>query len=154
MSAPVPAQAGIAPPDDGDGMFEGREWFAQPGASPETLGALREAAPAALPESYYRLLAFSDGGEGALPVDPYNLCLDSAAEVRERIARGHDEDPDLSGFLIFGSNGGGEHIAFDLRNGAPWPIVYIDMIAGYGSVAPLTPSFDALLDIIGIDSED
>jgi hypothetical protein len=58
-----------------------REWHSAHAASATALADLRSAAPARLPAAYLELLAFSNGGEGPLPVDPFNLCLHSAEEV-------------------------------------------------------------------------
>ena len=129
-----------------------REWHAAPGASPTALARLQSASPVRLPPSYLDLLAFSDGGEGPLPVQPLNLCLYSAAEVIEIEREGsfHEFFP---GLLVIGGNGGGEAIALDIRGAEPWPVVYFDMtnIDLEESVELLAPDFDALLDIIGIE---
>lgn len=133
----------------GADMLDGRDWYRGPAASPDTLSELRKVAPPGLPESYIGLLEFSDGGEGPLPVTPYNLCLDPARTVIEGI---HGRSPDYVGFLIFGGNGGGEYLAFDLRGAAPWPIVAVDMIAGPESAELVAPDFDAFLDLVGTES--
>ena len=49
-------------------MLEGRTWYPAPPAARDRLEQLRQAAWVELPESYYRLLSFSDGGEGPLPI--------------------------------------------------------------------------------------
>ena len=130
-------------------MLEGRNWYRVEGASAQVLDVLRAAAPDELPESYVQLLSASNGGEGPLPVDPFNLCLDPAQEVTARFTNGNYGRRDLDGFLIFGGNGGGEYLAFDMRRGPPWPIVAIDMIAGPASVEVVAPEFDAFLELIG-----
>jgi len=60
----------------------------------------------------------------------------------------------LDGFLIFGSNGGGEYLAFDLRKEAPLPVVMIDMVAGPSSAKLVASDFDAFLGLVGRDPED
>jgi len=132
-------------------MLEGRDWFAVEGAVSNDLSRLRAVAPADLPQRYVDLLAFSNGGEGPLPVNPYNLCLDPARTVAEMIVSGNNGQTELDGFLIFGGNGGGEYLAFDLRRGAPWPVVTIDMVAGVGSAEVVAKDFDAFYDQIGIE---
>lgn len=132
-------------------MLEGREWFPQPGASAEVLNTLKSVAPVELPESYYRLLAFSDGGEGPLPVSPFNLCLDPAQMVVDAIRSGNSCDADLTGFLVCGSNGGGEYVAFDLRGEGHRPVVCIDMIVGAESAEQIARDFDELLSMIGVE---
>lgn len=132
-------------------MLEGRDWFTVDGAAAEELSRLRAVAPHDLPERYLDLLAFSNGGEGPLPSKPYNLCLDSAGTVAETIGSANYGQADLQGFLIIGGNGGGEYVAFDIRSGAPWPIVMIDMVAGGDSVEVIAPDFDTFYDRIGVE---
>ncbi|MDP9423202.1 MAG: SMI1/KNR4 family protein [Pseudomonadota bacterium] len=102
-----------------------------------------------MPDSYFRLLAYSNGGEGPLPVDPFNLCLDSIPQVIEGIQTGNYGQGDFAGFIVFGGNGGGEYLAFDTRGNEPWPVVYIDMVAGSDSAEVVAPNFDALIELIG-----
>src|SRR4051812_38585746 len=93
----------------------GREWFKYPCASREALDALRARAGVELPREYFDLLAFSNGGEGPLDVSPLNLCLDSAEDAlrRNKVEKLYDEF--FPGFFVFGTSGGGDYIAFDLR---------------------------------------
>lgn len=132
-------------------MLEGRDWHCAAGASDHILAHLRAVAPAELPERYLQLLSASDGGEGPLPVSPFNLCLDPASEVIARLADGNSGQLEFDGFLIFGGNGGGEYLAFDMRHGAPWPVVTIDMVAGRGSAEVVAPDFDRFSDLIGLE---
>jgi hypothetical protein len=120
------------------------------GASAHTIAALRSAAPYELPESYVQLLSVSNGGEGPLPVSPFNLCLDPVEGVIARLANGNDGQSDFDGFLIFGGNGGGEYLAFDMRQGKPWPVVTVDMVGGGSSAEGVAPDFDKFLDLIGV----
>jgi hypothetical protein len=131
-------------------MFEDRQWQSVPGAPANLLHELSAVAPVSLPESYYQLLRFSDGGEGPLPVNPYNICLDASAEVIEGIRTQNSGRSDLNGFLVFGGNGGGELLAFDIRDQDPWPIVTIDMVAGARSAETVAPDFDAFLGLMGV----
>jgi hypothetical protein len=126
-------------------MLEGRDWYWMEGASAQALDGLRAAAPKGLPDSYVQLLSLSDGGEGPLPVLPFNLCLYPANEVIAGLT-----DSSYQGFLIFGGNGGGEYLAFDTREGAPWPVVAIDMVAGPSSAEVVASNFDTFIDLIGI----
>jgi len=134
-------------------MLEDRDWFRVDGAKAEDLARLREVASGGLPSRYLDLLAYSNGGEGPLAVAPYNLCLDPALTVSDAICSGNNGQPDLDGFLIFGSNGGGEYLAFDTRHGMRWPIVTIDMVSGGRSAEVIAPDFDAFYDQIGAQSE-
>lgn len=130
-------------------MLNEREWIGVDGATAEELACLQAVAPATLPKRYLDLLAFSNGGEGPLAVDPYNLCLDSAATVIETLKNSNHGQSDLRDFLIIGSNGAGEYIAFDLRHGLPWQIVTIDMVAGGSSAETIATDFNIFYDLIG-----
>ncbi len=132
-------------------MLQGRDWHGTAGAAAEVVEELRAAAPTGLPDSYLRLLSFSDGGEGPLPVNPFTLCLDPAQEVIACLANGNYGQPECDGFLIFGGNGGGEYLAFDMRQAPPWPVVTIDMVAGPESAEVVAPDFDNFIDLIGVE---
>jgi hypothetical protein len=132
-------------------MLEGRDWYQMEGASAQVIDALRAVAPDELPESYIRLLTHSDGGEGPLPVNPFNLCLDPAREVIARLADGSHGQPEFDGFLIFGGDGGGEYLAFDMQHGTPWPVVSVDMVAGRTSAEIIAPDFGRFIDLIGLE---
>jgi hypothetical protein len=98
-----------------------------PGASPEAIDALAAASPIALPAEYVNLLRFSNGGEGALGVEPGWFVIWPAEEVMEN-NRGYNLAEWLPGFFGFGSNGGGELLAFDTRCGEPWSVVMVPFI--------------------------
>ncbi len=61
-----------------------REWQGTDAASPQLLKRLRKVLPADLPPEYFQLLAFSNGGEGPLPVEPYNFRLDEGEYAAEQ----------------------------------------------------------------------
>lgn len=107
-------------------MLEGREWHKADGASPAALAQLRAVAPVKLPESYFSLLSFSNGGEGPLAVQPFQLCLYPAEEVVQ-IEQDGDFKEFFDNFLVIGGNGGGEAVVFDLRKDEPYPLVAFDM---------------------------
>lgn len=134
-------------------MLEGR-WFKVDGASPEALSGLRVVAPASLPQTYYDLLAYSNGGEGPLCVQPLWLSLFPAEEVVRLALAGtfRDAFPNL---LVIGSNGAGEAVALDLGAPQPHPVVAFDLSNGEGAEAlqPMADSFDTLLTLIGYDEE-
>lgn len=134
-------------------MLEGRDWHTKKGASPEELAQLRVSAPASLPSRYLDLLTFSNGGEGPLAVNPFHFQLDPASMVADTILCGNHGQADLAGFLIIGSNGGGEYVAFDTRGTTPWPIVTIDMVAGGDSAEVIALDFDAFYDRIGLEAD-
>jgi hypothetical protein len=99
------------------------------------------------------LLRTTNGGEGPLARQPYHLQLDSAETVAEAAVRKRYEEF-FPGFVMIGSNGGGEFIALDARKPEPFPIVAIDMtnIDLEESVLPIAPDFDAFIDLIGIEA--
>jgi len=134
-------------------MLEGRDWHKASGASVKELAQLGAIAPANLPSRYLDLLAFSNGGEGPLSIKPFHFQLDPSNVVVDTIRGANHGQADLRGYLIFGSNGGGEYLAFDTRDGPPWAIVMIDMVAGGESAEIIAPDFDAFCDGIGIEAE-
>ncbi|WP_228895273.1 SMI1/KNR4 family protein [Pseudoduganella aquatica] len=131
-----------------------RTWFKYPGASPQALDALRAAAGVELPDQYYDFLAFSNGGEGPLPVFPFNICLDAAEDATKFKVQGKAEEF-FPGFFIFGGDGGGEYIAFDTRLTKPWPVVAIDMtnIQLSESVSPVAADFASFMSLVGIEPD-
>lgn len=131
-----------------------REWLKNPPASAMALEKLQEVAGVELPAEYLDVLASSNGGEGPLPLSPWNFCLDSAEETtKNREDQAFEEF--FPGFFVFGGNGGGELIAFDMRGDRPWPIVTIDgtNIDLEESVRTIAASFIAFLDLVGIQEE-
>jgi hypothetical protein len=132
-----------------------REWHPAHAASATALADLRRVAPAGLPATYLELLAFSNGGEGPLPVDPFNLCLYSAEEGIE-IERQGSYREFFPEFFVIGGSGGGEAIALDVREAEPWPVVYFDTtnIDLQESVQPLAPDFDSFIAMIGLPGDE
>lgn len=133
-------------------ILANRIWLKQPGASSEALQKLREAAGVELPDQYFDLLAFSNGGEGPLPVPPYNFCLDSAEDAA-RLKREKTYDESFPGFFVIGGNGSGEYIAFDHRGPEPRPVVALDMtnIDLDESAQLVAPDFPAFLALVGLE---
>ena len=130
-------------------MLDGKNWKKRLGASQKVLIDLASIAPAPLSDSYPNFLANSNGGDGPLIVQPYWLMLYPAVEVMEIETDGtfHEFFP---GYFVIGSNGAGEAIAFDLREGMAGAIIYFDMtnIDLAESVQPLAKSFSELLELI------
>ena len=130
-----------------------RFWYVNPGASSQAIQKLVACVGSELPNEYFDLLRYSNGGEGPLPLSPYNFCLDSAEDAAQsKIAKMHKEF--FPGFFVFGTNGGGEYIAFDLRGSSPWPIVAIDMtnIDLAESVQFIAPDFPSFLEFVGLEA--
>jgi hypothetical protein len=85
-------------------------WNRHPPAEARDVEALREELPA-LPESFLAFLRLSNGGEGELADEPGWFQLWPAEEVVSR-NRDYGVDEFLPGFIGFGSDGGGELLAF------------------------------------------
>ncbi len=127
----------------------GREWRRVEGASEQDLARLREALPFEPPVEYLEFLRFSNGGEGELALDPLWFQL---FEVAFAIQLWQDQNyrneyPDL---FFFGSNGGMESIAFDMRQPQPWPIVMVDCIAGIESARRIAENIQSFIQKVGI----
>ena len=120
-------------------------------ASEADIAALRTVAPPGLPEDYYAFLKSHNGLEGEIESRPYWLQLYPADEVA-RIERQGTFQDFFPGLFVIGGNGGGEAIAFDLRNGAPYPLVFFDMvnIDLDESIVMLAVSFEALGEMVGL----
>lgn len=128
------------------------DWFSQDPASLEAVKHLRDVVPDGIPDTYFKLLEFSNGGEGPLSVFPYNFCLDSIEVVISNLDQETFSEffPD---FYIFGGSGGGELIAFDLREGKEKAIVAIDManMDLAESVHVIAGSLEAFLEYVGLE---
>jgi hypothetical protein len=98
-----------------------REWTAAAPASETELTDLISRARAELPAEYLSLLQFSNGGEGPLALPPLWFQLYA---VKDCIDLCHNSQvvEGFPNFMFFGSNGGLESIAFNLRTGSPCPL--------------------------------
>lgn len=121
-------------------------WFRQLLDSCGTLGArdaalseLQRCAPRPLPRDYVAFLRDSNGFSGE--VGPNYLSLWPAEDVAR-----YGFYPETPRYLFFGSNGGGEGLAFDLQNDT-LPIVQVPFV-GMVSTPPrlLARTIDELLD--------
>lgn len=128
-------------------------WWPVAPASRHLVEALRASAPISLPDFYLEQLLISNGGEGDLGVEPGWIVFWPAEEVIERNA-GYDVPSNVPGFFGFGSNGGGELLAFDARGAQPFPIVMIPFIPmEEGEAVRIADSFSELQTKIGVSSE-
>jgi hypothetical protein len=129
-----------------------RRWSFHSPAPSRALEELRGVAGSDLPNEYYNLLAFSNGGEGPLSIEPGYFALDTAEDAASN-KRQRTFEEFFPGFFVFGGNGGGELIAFDLRDAKPWPIVMIDMtnIDLDESVVKIADNFPVFLEAVGLD---
>ena len=80
-----------------------------------------------LPESYLNWLGQSNGGEGDLSVAPGWYQLWPVEEVLE-LNQSYEVQENLPGFFGFGSNGGGELFAFDVRSPKQFKVFMIPFI--------------------------
>jgi hypothetical protein len=120
-------------------------WLFPEGASAEVLTKL-ETEVGALPRSYLDTLRLGNGGEAGLTVDPFNLCLEPAEAALDYWRSGTYP---LSGVFVFGGNGGGSLLAFEMNIPGEWPIVSFDPIDPQGSIKEIAPDFESLLDLVG-----
>ena len=100
--------------------------FASP-AGGAAIAALRAAAPGALPESYFAFLGVTNGGEGDLGVEPGWFVPWRAEDVLLNNIE-YQLAESAPGLFGFGSNGGGECLAFDLRDAGAERIVMVPFI--------------------------
>jgi hypothetical protein len=121
---------------------------AQPAAQ-EVLAALHDRAGIVLPGSYLAQLAASNGGEGELGVEPGWISFWPAQEVIGLNAT-YRVPEFLLGFFGFGSNGGGELLAFDVRSPEPFPVVMVPFVPmDPEDAVQIARSFDELRPLIG-----
>jgi len=129
-------------------------WDRESPASSESIEDFVSKSGLNLPGDYLEFLRLSNGGEGELPVDPYWFQIWPAEDVLE-----HNEEYQvkeiLPGFFAFGSNGGGEMLAFDIRNQGSWRVYMIPFIPMDESDAQEVASdFLSFIQLFGIEGED
>ncbi|WZO98912.1 SMI1/KNR4 family protein [Isosphaeraceae bacterium EP7] len=100
----------------------------EPPADPAEIAALRTDSGIELPEDYLDLLRLSNGGGGPLDVEPGWFQIWPAGDVLP-LNRNHEVQQSIPGLIGFGSNGGGELLAFDTRGNPPWKIVMVPFLA-------------------------
>jgi SMI1/KNR4 family protein SUKH-1 len=129
-------------------------WRGAPLAKPEAIAALVAASPIELPSSYLELLALTNGGEGDLRMEPGWVSLWPAEEVMRNNEQ-YEVGANIPRFLGFGSNGGGELLAFDARDSQPWPIVMVPFIPMEPhDVVVIARDFNEFLEAIGVPAND
>src|SRR5262245_9033047 len=116
-------------------------WLCSEGASREVLDELRSAV-GPLPQGYIDLLSRGNGGEVDLRCAPLVLCVDSAESALDYWRSGTYT---TSGIFVFGGNGGGKLLAFDVSTPGKWPVVCFDPIDPEGSMKVIAPDFEGLL---------
>ncbi|OOG61878.1 hypothetical protein B0E46_14405 [Rhodanobacter sp. B04] len=108
------------------------------------MDALLLAIPA-LPGNYIDLLARGNGGEVELAISPYNFCLDSAEAALDYWASGTYT---MKNVFVFGGNGSGSLLAFDMRAPEPWPVISFDPIDPEGSIENIATDFSSFLSLV------
>lgn len=126
----------------------GRQWHGNTAASEEEIALLRSQARSELPAEYLDLLRFSNGGEGPLALSPLWFQLYPVSDCLDLCHRG-SVLKDFRDFMFFGSNGGLESLAFDLRGNQPWPIVAIDKVAGPSSAEQIAANMAEFVQAVG-----
>lgn len=119
----------------------------------------RGCAPAPLPQSFYDLLSFSNGGYWPAGNGQFSFLLSPAERTAEIYEKDWCRDwykpravnEFLNGFVLIGTNGCGVCVGFDIRGGEPWPIVEVDTDADEDErVVAVARDFDAFLEILGV----
>lgn len=118
-------------------------WLVANGASSSSIERLQQEV-SGLPLSYLRCLSMGNGGEVGLSVSPYNFCLDSAESALDYWLSGTYTK---QGVFVFGGNGGGELLAFELGVADQCSVVCFDPISPDDSTEFVTSSFDELLKL-------
>jgi hypothetical protein len=103
-----------------------------------------------LPVAYLDQLAASNGREGDLGVEPGWIVIWPAEQVIHHNAH-YSIQESLPGFFGFGSSGGGELLAFDMRGGEPCRVAIVPFIGMQVEDAiQIARSFEQLRAMIGV----
>lgn len=93
-------------------------------ASVQTVADIEKELALSLPEDYKEFLRFTDGYAG--PIGEGYIDLFAAQQIAE-MQRGYEVEQNVPGFLLIGSNGGGEAFGFDKRT-HPWKVAMLPFI--------------------------
>jgi hypothetical protein len=129
----------------------GAGWTHEAPASREVVEQLAAAMPM-LPDGYLAFLLLSNGGEGSLGVGPGWFSLWPAEEVAE-LNDAYKVSEFLPGFVAFGSDGGGEMLAFRASGehaGHVFAVPFIPMEVT--AAVEIAPDFESLLRSFGHDA--
>lgn len=127
-----------------------RKWTAAAPASETEIAQLVSRARVELPDECLGFLQFGNGGEGPLALPPLWFLLYSVKDCME-VCQSSWVVEFFPDFVFFGSNGGLESLAFNLRVEPPWSIVMIDQIAGPDSAQEIAPDMAAFIEAIGVE---
>lgn len=129
-------------------------WRPDPPASEAAIQKLLADCGLALPAAYLDHLRQSNGGEGDLAVQPCWVCFWSAEQIVE-----YNKDYEVAeyapGFFGFGSNGGGELLAFKVSDSPDWPIYMIPFeIMEEEFAERVAENFQEFWALVGYEYED
>lgn len=126
-------------------------WRPDPPASEGAIQKLLTDCRLALPVAYLNQLRQSNGGEGDLALDPCWVCFWSAEQVVEW-NKDYEVAEYLPGFFGFGSNGGGELLAFKVSDSGDWPIYMIPFVPMEAEYAErIAEDFEEFRNAIGYE---
>ena len=102
-----------------------------------------------LPSAYLNQLRRSNGGEGDLAIEPGWVSFWKAEKVME-LNRGYEVANNIPGFFGFGSNAGGEMLAFKVVGSGQFPIYMIPFIGmSEEDAVLLVEDFEAFSEAVG-----
>lgn len=115
------------------------EFRSNPPAAPDELASI----PALVPQAYVDFLSRANGGEGFIG-DEY-VVLWKASEVRT-FNDDYQVPTYAPGYLLIGTNGGGEGFGFDTRSSDPRPVLMLPLIGMEPQHAkPIAADFDRFI---------
>jgi len=123
-----------------------RRWAANALATGEEIAQLLDELPFSPPEEYIELLRVCNGGEGELALHPLRFQLYDTKFAIE-LWKNEDYRPGFADLFFFGSNGGTESIAIDLK---AWRIVMVDCMAGPDSAEEIASNMRDFIDAVGL----
>jgi hypothetical protein len=113
------------------------------GASDALIAEAEDQLALKLPVEYLEFLKVTNGGEGFVGENEYAIFW--GVEELASLNRSYEVQDYAPGFLIFGSNGGGEAYGFDTRSEG-WPVVRITFVGmDWSEARPMGESFNAFL---------
>ncbi|EHQ07925.1 SMI1/KNR4 family protein [Leptonema illini] len=117
-----------------------RDFRRNEGVDSERLDRLK--LPKTLPPDYIEFLKISNGGEGFVGAE--YMILYRGEDLMQTNAEYH-VDENAPGIFLFGSNGGGEALAFDLRDENRIDYVLIPFMFDYNDIIVLGSSFSGFI---------
>jgi hypothetical protein len=114
-------------------------------ASPDAVDAFEQESSVQLPIAYREFLFSANGGEGFIGSDSYAMLW--KVEELLRFNREYQVDEYAPGLLLFGSSGGGEAFAFDMRREDVQPVVSVPFVGmDLSETLVLADTFDGFLE--------